>query len=144
MFSAAAVVVFLVLIINYSNQVNAQANTIMNDQEKTGPISTGSTYWLNELERSQLADKADLGDKDAAFRLAQYYAFLELDSEKERHWLERAARAGHIVAQHNLSFLLYFKEDPDIHSALFWAETAKNNGDTKAQALIDEIRATVR
>ncbi|GGC20195.1 tetratricopeptide repeat protein [Pseudoduganella buxea] len=116
----------------------------MDDQKNSGPISTGSTYWLSKFERSQLTDKANRGDKDAAFRLAQYYAFSEFDNEKEQHWLERSARAGHTAAQYNLSFLLFYKENPDIHGALYWAEMAKKNGDTKAQVLIDEICATLR
>lgn len=117
-------------------------NKIMDDQENSSPVSTASTYWLSEVEKSTLSDKADRGDKNAAFRLAQYYSFVEFDSDKEQFWLERSATAGHAIAQYNLAFFLLNKENRDIRGALYWAEMAKGNGDEKAQLLIDEIRAS--
>ncbi|WP_181259098.1 sel1 repeat family protein [Pseudoduganella armeniaca] len=114
----------------------------MQDKENSRPVSTATTYWLSEQERAALSQSAQKGDKDAAFRLAQYYSFIEFDSEKEQYWLECSAKAGHAVAQYNLSFLLLNREEPDTFSALHWAEMAKQNGEKKAQLLIDEIRAT--
>ena len=114
----------------------------MDYQENSPPISTASTYWLSEADKSNLSDKSDKGDKDAAFRLAQYYSFVDFNGDKEQYWLERSATAGHAVAQYNLAFFLYNRENPEIDAALHWAEMAKGNGEKKAQLLIDEIRAT--
>lgn len=113
----------------------------MDDQKNSHPISPALTYWLSESEKSTLLDKSNKGDKDAAFRLAQYYSFIEVNNDQEQYWLERSATAGHTIAQYNLAFLLFNKENGDTSAALYWAEMAKGNGEEKAQLLIDEIRA---
>jgi TPR repeat protein len=126
------------------HQEPAQGRPVMDNQNKPHPESTASTYWLSDAEKSVLSDKANKGDKDAAFRLAQYYSFVDFYPDNELYWLERSATAGHAVAQYNLSYLLFNREKPDPGAALYWAEMAKKNGEKKAQVLIDEIRAAVR
>jgi TPR repeat protein len=142
MLRKARVLVFLCGGLIYFYQEIVRKNPTMDDQENSPPASTASTYWLSGAEKSTLLDKSNKGDKDAAFRLAQYYSFIEFDSAKEQYWLERAATAGHAVAQYNLAFFLFSKENRDTSAALYWAEMAKGNGEKKAQWLIDEIRAT--
>ena len=92
----------------------------MDDQEIPLPVSTTSTYWLSEGDKSNLSDKSDKGDKNAAFRPAQYYSFIDFNGDKEQYWLERSATAGHAVAQYNLAFFLYNKENPEVDAALHW------------------------
>jgi len=136
----AAAYLYSGFILFYPKVVNA--TPIMDDQENPHPASTASTYWLGDAEKYELSHKADKGDKDAAFRLAQYYSFVEFDGDKEQYWLERSASSGHAIAQYNLAFLLFNKANPDTSAALYWAEMAKRNGEEKAQFLIDEIRGT--
>lgn len=108
--------------------------------QESSTVSAASTFWLSEQKKATLSIIAEKGGNDAAFRLAQYYSFVEFDSEKERYWLERSASADRAVAQYNLSFLLFNKGEPEVGAALHWAKMARQNGEKKAQSLIDHIR----
>ncbi|WP_175016814.1 hypothetical protein [Massilia sp. YMA4] len=127
------------LTLNHHTIVKAEPS--MHDQENSRPASTATSYWLSAQQKATLSENAKRGDKHAAFRLAQYYSFVEFDRDKEQYWLECSAKAGLAVAQYNLSFLLLNKEEPELGPALYWAEMAKQNGESKAQSLIDEIHA---
>ena len=43
--------------------------------EMASPVSTGSTYWLSQNDIKTLEEQANLGDKNAAFKLYQYHMY---------------------------------------------------------------------
>ena len=83
----------------------------MNDPFDTGdspldcsdiPRSTASTYNLTDQEIYDLAKESKAGDMHSSFRLYQYYAFVELDIEEGKKWLQRSADQGHQIAKDNI------------------------------------------
>lgn len=76
--------------------------------------STGSIFNLTDAELADLTSKAEAGDAEAAFRIAQFYslgvgmgddpASGGADRAAELKWLRRAVELGHPSAGHNLSF----------------------------------------
>ena len=70
--------------------------------------------------------KVEQGDKDAAFRLYQYYSLVILDDQQGHQWLMKAAQSGHPIAQYNLSVSLL--ENGKRSDAAFWAKKASDNG----------------
>jgi TPR repeat protein len=104
------------------------------------PISGAQSFALTDEQRAALAAKAEAGDAEAAFRLAQHYGFLRQDYAQQRHWLSIAAKGGHAVAQHNLAYLLYMK-DKDLAGAAHWASESQKNGNSNAGELLKEIES---
>jgi len=71
-------------------------------------------FHLTDSDLTDLTSRADAGDADAAFRMAQHYSLGggtgenqdsdEIDRAAELKWLRRAVELGHPPARHNLSF----------------------------------------
>ena len=104
------------------------------------PISGAQSFALTDEQRAAFAAKAEAGDTESAFRLSQYYGFLRQDYAQQRHWLSIAAKGGHAVAQHNLAYQLYMK-DQDLEGAAHWASESLKNGNSSAGELLKEIEA---
>jgi len=61
---------------------------------------TGAQYfWLPSYEVAQLSNLAEKGDKDAAFRLYEYYAFGVFQEKDAIVWLKIAVDLGHEKAK---------------------------------------------
>jgi len=104
------------------------------------PISGAQSFALTDEQRAAFAAKAEAGDTESAFRLSQYYGFLRQDYAQQRHWLSIAAKGSHAVAQHNLAYQLYMK-DQDLEGAAHWASESLKNGNSSAGELLKEIEA---
>lgn len=82
--------------------------------ELVATASTGSMFHLTDSDLTDLTSRADAGDADAAFRIAQHYSWGggtgndpasdEADRAAELRWLRRAVKLGHPYAGHNLRF----------------------------------------
>jgi len=82
---------------------------------------------------------AEEGDTDAAYKLAMLYDTgadgVEQDSTKAAFWYMKAAKAGHLHAQHNLA-VAYASGDGvemDISKALEWWQRAAQFGNSDSQ-----------
>lgn len=104
----------------------------------SSPISGAQTYSLTDAQRADLAAKAETGDAEAAFRLSLYYTFASSDEAQRIRWLTIAAKAGHVVAQHNLAYDLYMS-GKDLAGAAHWAAESAKNGNAEAGDLLKEI-----
>lgn len=92
----------------------------------SNPVSTGSGLYLNESDLKSLELKSLSGDKDAAFRVYQYYALSKLDEDEAYKWLERAAYLGHESAQYNWIKLLL--DQGRREEAIDWLDKARSDG----------------
>lgn len=82
--------------------VNVAMKTDRMPGNEDEPVSSGSQFFLAPEDFKKLNEKADLGDKDAAFRIYQFYAFVRNDENLAQDWLKRAATLGHEDAAENL------------------------------------------
>lgn len=101
-----------------------------NKNPTDNPVSTASIFNLTQIEIDLLNIKANDGDSEAAFRLAQYFTFVENKSNKKKYWLEIAEKNKHPAAAYNLAFE-YFTFDKDLGKAKMWALIAFENGSEK-------------
>lgn len=106
----------------------------------SSPISGAQSYALTDAQRAELITKAEAGDAEAAFRLSLYYTFTSSDDVQRIRWLTIAAKAGHVVAQHNLAYDLYMS-GKDLAEAAHWAAESAKNGNAEAGDLLKEIEA---
>ena len=102
------------------------------------PVSTGSTYWLSQNDIKTLEEQANLGDKNAAFKLYQYHMFISFDQELEYKQLTVAAKNGYPVAQSNLAEVLLANDEKE--KAIFWAKEAHENGAKLSNDLLNVIK----
>lgn len=106
----------------------------------SSPISGARSFALTDAQRAELVTKAEAGDAEAAFRLSLYYTFASSDDVQRTRWLTAAAKAGHVVAQHNLAYDLYMS-GKDLAGAAHWAAESAKNGNAEAGDLLKEIEA---
>ncbi|WP_418116947.1 hypothetical protein [Variovorax sp. 350MFTsu5.1] len=106
----------------------------------SSPISGAQSYALTDAQRAELITKAEAGDAEAAFRLSLYYTFTSSDDVQRIRWLTIAAKAGHVVAQHNLAYDLYMG-GKDLAEAAHWAAESSKSGNAEAGDLLKEIEA---
>ena len=106
----------------------------------SSPISGAQSYALTDAQRAELITKAESGDAEAAFRLSLYYTFTSSDDVQRIRWLTIAAKAGHVVAQHNLAYDLYMS-GKDLAEAAHWAAESSKSGNAEAGDLLKEIEA---
>jgi len=106
----------------------------------SSPISGAQSYALTDAQRAELITKAESGDAEAAFRLSLYYTFTSSDDVQRIRWLTIAAKAGHVVAQHNLAYDLYMS-GRDLAEAAHWAAESSKSGNAEAGDLLKEIEA---
>lgn len=90
------------------------------------PISSGSTFYLSPSDIQNMELKASNGDKDAAFKLYQYYSFSNLDDGKAYMWLEKSAWLGHEIAQYN--FIKLLLDQNKKLEAVDWVNKANRHG----------------
>lgn len=105
-------------------------------------LSPGSVFRIKQDELDAVIRKANLGDADSSFKLHHHYRFYERSQEDADRWLLMAARQGHVVSQYNLAVAFYKKSELD--EALHWASLAKENGEDKAQSLIEKIELKIK
>lgn len=114
----------------------------MNSQAQ--PISSKSTFWLSKEDINKFVTLAKSGDKDAAFKLTQYYLFSEYDEEKIKFWTEKAAELNHPIAQYNLAYIFYMQVPPNYEKSIFWAQKSMENKNPSAENLIEEVKEKMR
>ena len=76
------------------------------------------------------------GDADAAFNLGQAYRLgkgVALDHGRSQHYLEQAARKGHVDAAATLGIILF--QNNDRSAALRWLRIAAEGGEARAMLL---------
>ena len=113
--------IFFMLLIKFDSVFSNNRSEIMSNS-----VSTGSIYSLNEKEINLLIKEADKGNKDAAYKLYEYYSLSALNDELAYKWLLKAAQAEHPIAQYNLAIFLLQKDQKS--DAAFWAKKAYGNG----------------
>jgi len=126
----------LLALVLFSLSPAMEAHSMNNDE----PVSGGQIHALDDAQRSDLARKAEAGDAQAAFRLAQYYTFTQADKVQRTRWLAVAAKAGHATAQYNLASELS-SDGEDLDQARHWAAEALQNGYKDADRLLGAIEA---
>ena len=97
-----------------------------------------------EFNLATLEAKAEKGDLEAQYEMGWRHAIgmdVELDDDIAVEWLQRAAAAGHSLAQNNMGARYYSGDgvDQDLKQAyrcFFWAA---NQGDRKAGKNLDSI-----
>lgn len=114
-------------------------NNYKGDESELKKMATTNTYQIDEQLMPVYEKKARNGSSKAAFDLYQHYLYSETDKQKERYWLEIAAKLGHPVAQHNLAFDLFFL-NKDKQGAIYWAKKAYKNGNSNSKILLEEIQ----
>ena len=96
----------------------------------------GMNKELKELKR-----KADAGDPEAQYRLADEYQggkshHLKSDWKKVVYYSEKAAEQGHLAAQDLLAFCYYYGRggvEKDLEKAKYWKRKGAEQGDVRAQ-----------
>lgn len=118
------------------------------DERQSVPIDE-MTRVVTDAEKkndfSLVEIKAEAGDREAQYKLAQYYMEgygVEKDMRKAMFWLDRSARNGFRSAQIALADL-YFKgivdNQPYYAHALKWYEKAANQGSAYAMAMTGKM-----
>mgnify|MGYP001243863878 FL=1 len=96
------------------------------------------------FDLAALEAKAGEGDIEAQYEMSTRHAIgmdVELDDDVAVEWLERAAAAGHSLAQNNLGARYYTGDgvDQDLKQAYRCFFKAANQGDRKAGKNLDSI-----
>jgi len=140
----AKLAVLLPLLLNLSVSYATENQTMDTPDaapaSSSSPISGAQSYALTDAQRAELITKAESGDAEAAFRLSLYYTFTSSDDVQRIRWLTIAAKAGHVVAQHNLAYDLYMS-GKDLAEAAHWAAESSKSGNAEAGDLLREIEA---
>jgi len=140
----AKLAVLLPLLLNlpvsYATENQAMDKPDAAPASSSSPISGAQSYSLTDAQRAELITKAEAGDAEAAFRLSLYYTFTSSDDVQRIRWLTIAAKAGHVVAQHNLAYDLYMG-GKDLAEAAHWAAESSKSGNAEAGDLLKEIEA---
>jgi TPR repeat protein len=140
----AKLAVLLPLLLNLSVSYATENQTMDTPDaapaSSSSPISGAQSYALTDAQRAELITKAEAGDVEAAFRLSLYYTFTSSDDVQRIRWLTIAAKAGHVVAQHNLAYDLYMS-GKDLAEAAHWAAESSKSGNAEAGDLLKEIEA---
>jgi TPR repeat protein len=140
----AKLAVLLPLLLNLSVSYATENQTMDTPDaapaSSSSPISGAQSYALTDAQRAELITKAESGDAEAAFRLSLYYTFTSSDDVQRIRWLTIAAKAGHVVAQHNLAYDLYMS-GKDLAEAAHWAAESSKSGNAEAGDLLKEIEA---
>jgi hypothetical protein len=96
------------------------------------------------FDLAALKAKAEEGDIEAQYEVGWRHAIgmdVELDDDIAVEWLERAAAAGHSLAQNNLGARYYTGDgvDQNFKQAYRYFYKAANQGDRKAGKNLDSI-----
>ena len=97
-----------------------------------------------EFNLATLEAKAEKGDLEAQYEMGWRHAIgmdVELDDDIAVEWLQRAAAAGHSLAQNNLGARYYTGDgvDQNFKQAYRYFYKAANQGDRKAGKNLDSI-----
>lgn len=115
-------------------------NTTDKSNNNKNPMTPSQTYELKTDEILLLEKDALLGSGDAAFKLFQYYEFVERDIKNSLYWLTISAENGDYRGQYNLAYTLML--DSNVHSLLrakYWIIKVVNIGNKDAVELLEEI-----
>lgn len=106
------------------------------------PTSTETVFSLMRDELESLIIEANNDDKNAAFRLYQFYEFSVRDEKEADKWILSAAELGHKTAQYNLSKKFY--QSQLYFDSLPWCNKAIQNGHSEAQELLRQIQKNLK
>lgn len=80
-------------------------------------------------ELLQLKDKANDGDKEAAYKLSLYFNYILIDPKEGSYWEEKAAEMGNYDAAYGMGVrYIYEPEVRDIEKARYWFKKATEAG----------------
>jgi len=126
----SSIIIILVILVLLTNNLVCISST---GEEDIVAVTGSEKYYLTTKEKEDLLIKARMGDGNAAFKLANYYEFIDSNRSEALIWLEKAAKNGHIVAQYNLAYFLSLSPDKkENEQAIYWFTQAANSGDVKA------------
>ena len=109
-------------------------------ESENEPIMGNAAFILTPQEIETLRDRSLENDPVAMFRLANYYALVEDDHAESMIWLEKAAKAGHVIAQHNLAVSLLISSNlKDRTDSIHWFMQSAKQGDGSAMLHLAEI-----
>ena len=96
------------------------------------------------FDLATLKAKAEEGNMEAQYEMSTRHAIgmdVELDDDIAVEWLEKAAAAGHSLAQNNLGARYYTGDgvDQNLKQAYRYFYKAANQGDRKAGKNLDSI-----
>ena len=100
-----------------------------------------SCVWLvDDRTLSQLMQKTDRGDAEAAFRISLHFSSAD-NPQQYQAWARRAAELGHAIAQYNVWFSLRESAAcPDRLEALAWLEKSAAQGAREATEKLQSFR----
>lgn len=106
--------------------------------------SVDSGFLLSFADERDALQRAEAGDRDAAFRLSLHFMSAG-DQVQKKHWQLIAAQNGHSVAQYNQWFDLKNNRDcASMTEALIWLKAAAEGGSEDAQGKLAEYTQVVR
>lgn len=95
---------------------------------------------LSAEEEKKLLAQANEGNVDAVVRLANFYDFVKLDSEKANFWLKKAAVHGHVRSQYNLGIkLVARKDEASRNEGIYWLKEADKSGEPLAKSALSDF-----
>ena len=115
-------------------------NSADNSKQNDKPIAGNQAFMIAKADLPKFKTEALEGSPDAAFKLYQFYEFVQLDAKESLYWITISAENGHPIGQHNLAYMLM--DDPDLNSRLrarYWAKQSVRNGNKDALELLKEI-----
>lgn len=114
-------------------------NTISASEFNNLPATSIEKFVLADGEKMRLKSLAAKGDGKAAYKLAEYFAYVESNEPEYMRWCQMAAKEGYVIAQYNLAVALQYRPryKDDVQS-LRWYMAAAENGYGDAQRLVAE------
>jgi len=110
----------------------------MTDAEVFGTVSTNVAPKLTSKQIAELKAKAEKGDSDAQFNLAELHAREGNESDYVK-WMTRADKSGHAKAAYHLAYFYHARDysaGTNGPLALHWLKVAAEHGLTDAQTTL--------
>lgn len=105
------------------------------------PASTGADDSVHLIRVKQLVRKANAGDANAAYALADHYSHVEVDEEAGWKWLRKAATLGNVDAQYELGMaLVNIPDRGKSGEGILWLRRAAQKGSRLAIGALEEIK----
>lgn len=109
--------------------------------ENNKPVVGVAAFNLSEQEVAALEAAADKGTAEAAYRLAMYYEFVRLNTQRANQYLERAANLGSVPAKSFLGGKLLQSDDSiRREQGRRLLQEAAASGDENAREILSQSR----
>jgi TPR repeat protein len=110
---------------------------------RVGVVSTNASSFLTGAQVTNLTQKAQFGDRDAAFKLYLFYNEIKLDRDTSLKWLTKAAECGDAGAQYEIGLAYdgeFYPDLIDMAKAKYWFRRAADNGNIDAKSKLAELQ----